>query len=78
MASEVALAGSYDYWLVAISVVIAGVASYTALDLAGRIAAAQGRIRWAWLSAGATAMGLGIWSMHYVGMQAFHLTDTVL
>ncbi len=67
------MAGVYDYRLVALSVVIAICASYAALDLTGRITAASGRIRVAWLAGGATAMGLGIWSMHYVGMLAFSL-----
>lgn len=65
--------GSYDYRLVALSVVIAMFASYAALDLAGRVTAARGWMRSAWLAGGAAAMGCGIWSMHYIGMLAFHL-----
>jgi PAS domain S-box-containing protein len=64
---------SYDYRLVALSVVIAVLASYTALDLAGRVTSARRRARSLWLSGGAIAMGIGIWSMHYVGMLAFRL-----
>ena len=71
-ASE-ALTGSYDYSEVARSVLIAIAASYAALDLAGRVTAASGRIRLAWLSGGAAAMGIGIWSMHMKGMLAFRL-----
>jgi two-component system sensor histidine kinase/response regulator len=67
------LASSYDYRLVALSVLIAILASYAALDLAGRVTFARGRARLLWLSGGATAMGLGIWSMHYIGMLAFRL-----
>jgi two-component system sensor histidine kinase/response regulator len=63
----------YDQYLVVLSALISIGASYAALDLAGRTAAVGGRIRWAWLLGGATAMGLGIWSMHYIGMLAFHL-----
>jgi two-component system, sensor histidine kinase and response regulator len=74
----VALAGSYDYRLVALSVLIAIAASYAALDLAARVTAAQGKIRFAWLFGGATAMGTGIWSMHYIGMLAFSLPIPVL
>jgi two-component system, sensor histidine kinase and response regulator len=48
-------------------------ASYAALDLAGRVTSARGRARVMWLCGGATAMGIGIWSMHYVGMLAFRL-----
>ena len=70
--------GSYDYRLVALSVLIAALASYAALDLAARVTAAQGRIRFAWLLGGATAMGTGIWSMHYIGMLAFSLPIPVL
>lgn len=70
--------GSYDYRLVCLSVVIAICAAYAALDLAGRTTAARGRARIVWLAGGATAMGLGIWSMHYVGMLAFTLPVPVL
>src|SRR5258708_25682049 len=70
--------GYYDYRLVTLSVVIAIFASYTALDLAGRITAATGRVRLVWLAGGAIAMGVGIWSMHYIGMLAFSLPVPVL
>jgi PAS domain S-box-containing protein len=70
---DLVLAGSYDHGLVALSVVIAVLASYTGLDLAGRVTATHGRARLIWLAGGATAMGIGIWSMHYVGMLAFSL-----
>jgi len=48
-------------------------ASYTALDLAGRIRASRGRPQRAWLSSAAIAMAGGTWSMHFVGMMAFSL-----
>jgi len=67
------LADSWDYRLVALSVAIAILAAYAALDLAGRIASARGLGRTAWISGGAFAMGVGIWSMHYIGMLAFRL-----
>ena len=67
------LRGSYDPSMVALSVFIAICASYAALDLAGRVAAARQRTRLLWLLGGAVAMGLGIWSMHYIGMLAFRL-----
>ena len=73
-----AMVGHYDYRLVALSVLIAMLASYTALDLAGRTTAARGRVRLTWLAGGATAMGVGIWSMHYIGMLAFSLPVLVL
>ncbi len=64
---------TYDQTLVVFSILVAVLASYTALDMAGRLATAQGSVaRW-WLVGGATAMGLGIWSMHFIGMLAFDL-----
>jgi NO-binding membrane sensor protein with MHYT domain len=71
------LAATYDFRLVALSVVIAICACYAALDLAGRITAARNNSRVAWLSGGAIAMGTGIWSMHYTGMVAYHLPVAV-
>jgi NO-binding membrane sensor protein with MHYT domain len=71
------LTGSYNLPLVALSVLIAVGASYAALDLAGRVTASRGLARAAWLSGGASAMGLGIWSMHYIGMLAFKLSIPV-
>src|SRR6202050_3811173 len=73
ISASAALTGSYDYNEVARSVFIAIVASYAALDLAGRVTAAKSGIRLAWLSGGATAMGIAIWAMHFKGMLAFHL-----
>jgi diguanylate cyclase len=67
------LASTYNPLLVVASLLVAILASYTALDMAGRISTAQGRAaRW-WLGAGACAMGIGVWSMHFVGMLAFSL-----
>jgi NO-binding membrane sensor protein with MHYT domain len=76
--NDVAMISSYDYRLVALSVFIAVFAAYAALDLAARVTAARGRVRFAWLLGGATAMGTGIWSMHYIGMLAFNLPVSVL
>ena len=67
------LTGSYDYGEVARSILIAIAASYAALDLAGRVTAARGRARTAWLAGGAFAMGIGIWEMHFKGVLAFQL-----
>ena len=67
------LIDSYNYALVALSILIAMIASYAALALAGRVAVAGGWTRAVWLLGGAVAMGTGIWSMHYIGMLAFIL-----
>ncbi|QDQ26213.1 EAL domain-containing protein [Chitinimonas arctica] len=67
------LTGSYQPLLVLISLLVAIVASYTALDMAARMACSRGVARSWWLAGGAFAMGVGIWSMHFVGMLAFTL-----
>ncbi|MDF1502467.1 EAL domain-containing protein [Roseisolibacter sp. H3M3-2] len=68
-----ALATSYAPGLVALSVALAALASHVALDLAGRTASSVGRARRVWLAFGAVVMGVGIWSMHFVGMLALRV-----
>jgi NO-binding membrane sensor protein with MHYT domain len=65
------LIGSHDPYLVALSILVACFASYTALDLGAHVAAARGLARCIWLAAAAITMGGGIWSMHFIGMLAF-------
>ncbi|PQZ86361.1 MULTISPECIES: bifunctional diguanylate cyclase/phosphodiesterase [Pseudomonas] len=67
------LIGSYSPSLVVISLFVAILASYTALDLSGRIATARGRAVYLWIAGGAIAMGIGVWSMHFIGMLALRL-----
>jgi NO-binding membrane sensor protein with MHYT domain len=78
MNSLTPLAASYDYRLVAVSIIIAIFAAYAALDLTGRVTATHGRARLTWLTWGAFAMGSGIWAMHYIGMLAFRLPIPVI
>jgi NO-binding membrane sensor protein with MHYT domain len=63
--------GTYNPYLVALSILVACVASYTALDLSGHVVPARGFARRVWLVAAALTMGGGIWSMHFVAMLAF-------
>ncbi|MFN8573773.1 MAG: response regulator [Gemmatimonadaceae bacterium] len=67
------MVGTYNYWLVALSVFTAVAASYSAWDFASRMAAARGVNRRWWHYGGAASLGFGIWSTHYVGMLAFDL-----
>jgi two-component system, sensor histidine kinase and response regulator len=70
----IAYTGVYHAGLVALSVVVATLAAFVALSISGRIEAANSRAaRCAWASAGASAMGGGIWGMHFIGMLAFSL-----
>ena len=63
----------YHHWLVLVSILVAILASYTALTLALRIRVASKQVAPAWLIGGGVAMGIGIWSMHFVGMLALML-----
>ncbi|MGG1551222.1 EAL domain-containing protein [Paenibacillus ferrarius] len=71
------LASTYYLPLVLFSILIAIVASFAALDLGIRIHRAKGYARYLWVSGGAFAMGMGIWSMHFIAMLAFHLSIPV-
>ncbi|MEX1058123.1 MAG: MHYT domain-containing protein, partial [Natronospirillum sp.] len=71
---ELAYTGSYSLSLVTLSVVIAIVASFASIshvDLMRATQSASGRFRWH--LTGAVAMGVGVWTMHFVGMVAFRL-----
>lgn len=63
----------YDIGLVLVSILTGILASYVALDLSARLNYARGQARLAWWLGGSLAMGVGIWSMHFLGMLAFHL-----
>jgi PAS domain S-box-containing protein len=63
----------YNPSLVTLSVLVAIFASYVALNLASSVTQAKGRAQIAWLACGALAMGVGIWSMHFIGMLAFEM-----
>ena len=71
------LAASYNPWLVIVSVAVAVVASYTAIQLAGRIIAAKRYGQITWLIGGAITFGIGIWAMHFIGMLAVQLPVVV-
>jgi PAS domain S-box-containing protein len=63
--------GSYNLVLVGLSYVVAVAASYTALELGRRVSETDGKAAMAWLGGGAVSMGIGIWTMHFIGMLAF-------
>ena len=67
------MAEHYHQSLVLVSVLVAILASYTALTLALRIRVATRQAAPVWLVGGGVAMGIGIWSMHFVGMLALTL-----
>jgi len=73
-ATGLPLTGNYNTWLLLLSVLIACLAGLAALLIVNRIIASTDRkARQYWLVAGASAMGCGIWAMHFSGMLAFYL-----
>lgn len=68
------LVSHYDQVLVVISFVVAILASYTALNMAGRVAGSTGTAARVWLTGGGVAMGIGIWAMHFIGMLAMDVS----
>jgi PAS domain S-box-containing protein len=71
------IAQSYSIALVIMSIVVASLGAYAAIEIAQRVRVSEGRRRERWVYAGALAMGLGIWSMHFVGMLALRLAVPV-
>lgn len=67
------LVTSYDWFTVIVSVMVAMLASFTALDMAGRVATSSGKSALVWLLGGGFAMGVGIWAMHFIGMLSMNL-----
>ncbi len=72
-----ALTTHVDSSLVVLSVAVAIVASYAALDLTRRSADASGWLRRSWIAGGGVTMGAGIWSMHFIGMLASRMSMPV-
>lgn len=69
--------GTYNLSLVLLSIVVSVFASYSALNIAERVVFHKGRSRTVWIVVGSCVMGLGIWSMHFIGMLAFHYSFEV-
>lgn len=68
------LVSQYDQILVVVSFIVAILASYTALNMAGRVSTSSGSSSWVWLTGGGVAMGIGIWAMHFIGMLAMDIS----
>lgn len=67
------IAVAHDPWLVALSIAVAMQGAYVGLALAGRVAGARGVRRRGLVLGAATALAIGIWSMHFIGMLAARL-----
>jgi diguanylate cyclase len=68
---------SYSPFLIIFSILIAIFSSYTTLVLVGRILDGKRAKKKTWLFTGAFVMGSGIFSMHFIGMIAFHSNHSI-
>ncbi|MFW5432322.1 MAG: EAL domain-containing protein [Methylophilaceae bacterium] len=64
---------TWNITLVLLSVLVAVVGCFTALTHAQRMRESDGRAAIIWMLIGGMTLGLAIWSMHFIGMLAFHL-----
>jgi NO-binding membrane sensor protein with MHYT domain len=64
---------SYNFWLVSVSVLLAIVSAYGALNAATRIAQQDILSKLMWLAISMFTLGVGVWSMHFIGMLALNL-----
>ncbi|MGO4108897.1 bifunctional diguanylate cyclase/phosphodiesterase [Paenibacillus sp. YAF4_2] len=69
----VTLHGEYNGWVILLSFIIALFVSYSALNLVYKISHSKGKVQLGWTLAGAFVMGSGVWTMHFIGMMAFHI-----
>lgn len=65
---------SWDPVLIGISFVVAFIASFIALDSAGKVAISSRRESTFWRLSGGATLGMGIWSMHFIGMLAMKMS----
>ena len=72
--SNTILIGHYNPILVAVSILIAILSSYTALRVCKQVKSLETWLwQMSWLAVGALALGTGGWAMHFIGMLAFSL-----
>ncbi len=62
---------------IALSIVIAILAAYAALEILERVKTLSGTERRNWLLGGAGIFGFGVWSMHFIGMIGYMLPVNV-
>jgi NO-binding membrane sensor protein with MHYT domain len=68
----------FDFRLVALSSFIVTIAMYATLALVERMKAAQGACWFVWLGGGASGMGIGIWTIHYLGVRTLGMSVPML
>lgn len=67
----------YNYYIIGLSVLIAIITSVLALSITEKISYSERKSKIFWLTSGSIVMGSGVWSMHFIGMMAFHIHISV-
>ena len=67
------LIATSDVRLIVLSILVAVIGSYTALDISEQIILAQGAARWWWLVGSGLTLGLSVWAMHFTAILAHKL-----
>ncbi|MBM7704543.1 bifunctional diguanylate cyclase/phosphodiesterase [Metabacillus iocasae] len=67
------MSGHYNMGFVALSIIVAVIASFASLQMVDRLNHSTGINRWKWILAGGLTLGGGIWSMHFVAMLAYDM-----
>lgn len=65
--------GHYEPWLVVVSYLVAVLTAYSALRVVIRLSSVEHKEQALYILSGAVIMGAGVWSMHFIGMLAFHM-----
>lgn len=65
---------SWDPVLIGISFLVAFIAAFVSLDSAGKVAISVRRESTFWRLSGGITLGIGIWSMHFIGMLAMKMS----
>lgn len=65
---------SWDPVLIGISFLVAFIAAFVSLDSAGKVAISVRRESTFWRLSGGITLGMGIWSMHFIGMLAMKMS----
>lgn len=61
----------HDYRLVLLAALVCGLGSHAAISLLGHVREARGRARLGWLVVTAVAIGVAIWTTHFIAMLAY-------
>ncbi|TYR79782.1 PAS domain S-box protein [Priestia megaterium] len=66
------LNGDYNMFTVVLSIVVSVMSAYTALDMLERTNRGES-VSYRWISMSAFSMGMGVWSLHFIGMLSVYM-----